>query len=389
MPAPTFLERVLGFQQNLRAAGLPADPAGAIALCTALGHIDLGQAADFHAAARSLLVHRREHLARFDELFREYWYGRRRPLTTAPGEHRTETGGRAPAPRAQAVDRASTGEERSRAGYSPDEVLATKDLAALTEEEIERARELLRAFVEAFVTLRGRRRVPGRHSDMLDFRRMLRRAAAHGGAMPEFRYRRRKLRKTRLLLLCDVSGSMSRYSRFLLEFIYALGRELPQTEAAVFATRMSVITDLLQARSVAHSMREITARAGDWGGGTDIGGCLRDFNDRYARELLRSDSTVVLLSDGWDRGDADLMRAEIARLRRRAARLVWLNPLLGNPNYEPVTRGMRTALPYLDHFLPAHNLQSLARLARVLQADMNDLIPSSAIFSRFLFPASD
>jgi uncharacterized protein with von Willebrand factor type A (vWA) domain len=160
---------------------------------------------------------------------------------------------------------------------------------------------------------------------------------------------------------------MSRYSRFLLEFIYALRRELPDTEVAVFATRMSVITDLLRAGSVARSLREVAARAGDWGGGTDIGGCLRDFNDRYARQLLRSDSTVVLLSDGWDRGDAGLMTAEIARLRRRAARLIWLNPLLGNPNYEPITRGMRTALPYLDHFLPAHNLQSLARLARMIQ----------------------
>lgn len=370
MPAPTFLDRILGFQETMRAAGLPADPAGAIALCTALSHIDVGQPRDFHAAARALLVHRREHLARFDELFREYWYQQRRPLTPGPGEHRTEVSGRAPTPALQrrSADAAGAGEEKSLAGYSPDEVIAVKDLAALTDEEIERARELLRDFILAFATLRARRRIPGPHSDMLDFRRMLRQTAAHGGTMPEIFYRHRKLRRSRLLLLCDVSGSMSRYSRFLLEFIYALRRELPDTEVAVFATRMSVITDLLQARSVASSLREVAARAGDWGGGTDIGGCLRDFNDRYARELLRSDSTVVLLSDGWDRGDAGLMSAEIARLRRRAARLIWLNPLLGNANYEPITRGMRTALPYLDHFLPAHNLQSLARLARVLQA---------------------
>ena len=129
---------------------------------------------------------------------------------------------------------------------------------------------------------------------------------------------------------------------------------------------MTIITDLLRSGAVARSLREVAQRAGDWGGGTDIGGCLRDFNDRYARELLRSSSTVVLLSDGWDRGDAALMSVEIARLRRRAHRLIWLNPLLGNPGYEPLTRGMRTALPHLDHFLPAHNLESLTRLARVL-----------------------
>jgi hypothetical protein len=176
--------------------------------------------------------------------------------------------------------------------------------------------------------------------------------------------------RARLLLLCDVSGSMERYSQFLLEFIYALRRELPDTEVAVFATRMTVITDLLQTSAVARSLREVATRAGDWGGGTDIGGCLRDFNDRYARDLVQYRTTVVLLSDGWDRGDAALMSAEIARLRRRAHRLVWLNPLLGNPDYEPLTRGMRTALPYLDHFLPAHSLESLVRLARVLQADI-------------------
>lgn len=353
----------------MRTAGLPADPAGAVALCTAVSHIDIGQPRDFHATARALLVHRREHLDRFDEVFREYWYRQRRPLTEGPGEHQTEVSGHAPTlmPQRRSADDAMAGEEKSLTGYSPDEVIAVKDLATLTEEEIDRARAMLRDLIKAFATLRARRRMPGPRSELLDFRRMLRRAAAQGGEIPEIRYRRRKLRRTRLLLLCDVSGSMSRYARFLLEFIYALRRELPDTEVAVFATRMSVITDLLQARSVANSLREIATRAGDWGGGTNIGGCLRDFNDRFARELLRSDSMVILLSDGWDCGDAGLMAAEIARLRHRASQIIWLNPLLGNPRYEPLTRGMRTALPYLDHFLPAHNLQSLLRLARTLQ----------------------
>jgi uncharacterized protein with von Willebrand factor type A (vWA) domain len=369
-PQPTFLARILGFLGELRAAGLPADPAGAITLCEALGHIDLGRPADFHAAARALLVHRREHLAPFDEVFREYWYRQRRPASRAPGEHHTEIGGRTPvtSPRATAGEVESGGEERSTAGYSPDEVIARRDLATLTEAEIERARALLRELIRAFATLRARRALLNPRGAVPDFRRMLREMAARGGEPPELSWRRRRKLRARLLLLCDVSGSMERYSRFLLEFIYALRRELPDTEVAVFATRMTVITDLLQTGAVARSLREVAARAGDWGGGTDIGGCLRDFNDRYARELVRYRTTVVLLSDGWDRGDAALMAAEIARLRRRAHRLVWLNPLLGNPDYEPLTRGMRTALPHLDHFLPAHNIESLVRLARVLQS---------------------
>jgi len=368
---PTLLARILGFLGELRSAGLPADPSGAIALCEALEHIDLAAPNDFHATARALLVHRREHQARFDELFRTYWYGQRRPLARAPGEHHTEISGRAPvpAPRTAPRDESSAGEDRSTTGYSPDEVIARRDLATLTEEEIQRARELLQEFIRSFATLRTRRCVRAARGPVPDFRRMLRSTAARGGESLEFFWRRRERHRARLLLLCDVSGSMERYSRFLLEFVYALRRELPETEVAVFATRMTVITDLLRRGAVARSLREVAARAGDWGGGTDIGGCLRDFNDRYARELLRSSSTVVLLSDGWDRGDAALMAAEIARLRRRARRLIWLNPLLGNPGYEPLTRGMRTALPHLDHFLPAHSLQSLLRLSQVLAAD--------------------
>lgn len=368
---PTLLARILGFLGELRRAGLPADPSGAIALCEALGHIDLGIPGDFHAAARTLLVHRHEHLVRFDELFRAYWYGQHRPLARAPGEHHTEISGRAPVPTPHTAprDESEAGRDRSTAGYSPDEVITRKDLATLSEDEIQRARELLQEFIRSFATLRTHRRVPAGRGPLPDFRRMLRSTAARGGESPEFFWKRRERHRARLLLLCDISGSMERYSRFLLEFVYALRRELPETEVAVFATRMTVITDLLRRGAVSRSLREIAARADDWGGGTDIGGCLRDFNDRYAHALVRSSSTVVLLSDGWDRGDAVVMAAEMTRLRRRARRLVWLNPLLGNPGYEPLTRGMRTALPHLDHFLPAHSLESLLRLAGVLAAD--------------------
>ncbi len=314
-------------------------------------------------------MHRREDLAGFDEVFREFWYGQKRPKTEHEGKDETEIQGPEPQPAPEERPGPEEGhdEDDRQASYSADEVIANRDLAILTDDEIERARQLIRQFVSAFATLRARRRQISRRGQVLDFRRMLRRAATQGTDLTEIYYRRRKIRKIRLMLLCDVSGSMERYSRFLLEFIYALRRELPDTEVAVFATRMTVITDLLSTRSVATSLREVAERAGDWGGGTDIGGCLRDFNDRYAREMLTSNTVVVLLSDGWDRGDARMMSEEIANLRRRAHKIVWLNPLLGNVEYEPLTRGMRTALPHLDYFLPAHNLQSLAKLARTLQ----------------------
>lgn len=154
---PTFLAHILGFLGSLRAASLPADPAGAIALCEALGHIDLADARDFHSAARALLVHRHEHLAPFDEVFREYWYRQRRPGTLAPGEHHAEVSGRRspPVPSAAPGEETGGGGERSPAGYSAAEVLARKDLATLTDADLERARAMLREFVRLFATLRA------------------------------------------------------------------------------------------------------------------------------------------------------------------------------------------------------------------------------------------
>jgi len=364
----SLLPHVLGFVHALRRAGVATDPAGVIELCRGLTRIDLGAVADVHAAARATLVHRREDIARFDEVFREYWYRQRRPRQRIDDD--SEVSGAEPhaGPTLE-----SRGDERGEGedlpgGYSPDERIAARDIATLSDADIERARQLLKDFISAFASLRTRRHTRSRRGRLLDFRRMMRRTSTQGADSVELVYRRRKIRKLRLMLLCDVSGSMERYARFLLEFIFALRRELPKTEVAVFSTRLTVITDLLQSGTVAESLRQVAQRAGDWGGGTDIGGCLRSFNERYARQLLHSDSVVVILSDGWDRGDARLMSDEFERLRRRAYRIVWLNPLLGNPEYAPLTRGMRTALPHLDYFLPAHNLESFTGLARTLQA---------------------
>ena len=366
----SLLSHVLGFAGALRSAGIATDPAGVIDLCRGLTRIDMGASRDVHAAARATLVHRRQDFPLFDEVFREYWYRQRRPRPRRRTEGDSDVSGPEPQS-APTVE--SRGDERGEAkdpsgGYSPDEMIAVRDFTTLSDEEIERARHLLKDFVAAFATLRSRRHTQSRRGRLLDFRRMMRQTATQGPDSVDLVYRRRKIRKLRLMLLCDVSGSMECYARFLLEFIFALRRELPKTEAAVFSTRLTVITDLLQTGTVTDSLRRVARRAGDWGGGTDIGGCLRDFNDLYARRLLHSDSVVVILSDGWDRGDARLMSDEFEHLRRCAHRIVWLNPLLGNPKYEPLTRGMRTALPHLDYFLPAHNLESFSRLARTIQA---------------------
>ncbi len=253
-------------------------------------------------------------------------------------------------------------------GYSADEILMQKNLGQMSDEEIERARRILSELVSILATVKSRRFAPAAKGTNLDLRRMLRQNVIYGRDGVNLTYRRRKIKKLKLMLLCDVSGSMERYSNFLIQFIYALRRELPEVDVGVFATRMTVITDLLEARDVHESLRQVSRSVQDWGGGTDIGGCLREFNDHFAREMLRTKTVMVILSDGWDRGDACLMRDELEHMHRRVHKLIWLNPLLGTSGYEPLCRGIRTAMPFLDYFLPAHNLASLALLAKTLRS---------------------
>lgn len=367
-----MLAHVVHFAHALRAAGIPVNPADLIDLCRCFGHVNIADRRDVHAAARATLVHRYQDLERFDQVFQRFWTAavERLPAPPSPqdGDGNNGAGERSRHASASDDDSAqhSGTQEAGSDGYSAREILMERDLGAFTEGEIEQARRLLAELVDALASERGRRYAPDSRGTLPDFRRMLRRHALHGPDCVQLLFRRKKVKKPRLMLFCDVSGSMERYSRFLIEFVYALRRVLPDVEVGVFATRMTVITQMLANRRVEQSLAQVAQGVRDWGGGTDIGGCLHELNDRFAHTMLRSKTVVVILSDGWDRGDPCRMRDEIKRLRQRAHRLVWLNPLLGADGYQPLCRGIGTVLPYIDHFLPAHNLASLANVARML-----------------------
>lgn len=258
--------------------------------------------------------------------------------------------------------------ESEEVGYSADEALMQKDLAAMSDREIEQARKVIHEIVNIIANRRSRRRVPEKGGRELDFRRTWRRNALLGQDAVELSMKRRRIKKTKLMLLCDVSGSMDCYSKFLIRFIYALKREIRDVEVGVFSTRMTAISRLLKTKGIEESLLEVAEKVHDWAGGTDIGGCLREFNDQFARDMLHSRSVMIIVSDGWDRGEPELMRQEMARLRKRVHKLLWLNPLLGTPGYQPLCLGMKTALPYLDYFLPAHNVESLIELAKTLRS---------------------
>lgn len=369
------LEHVVGFARALHEADLAVNPGNLLDLCQCFRHIAITCRDDFYAAARATLVSRREDIERFDSVFARYWEAPDRLVVKKrePGENEasereeSRSGARLQLP----VD-GDGGDNESgkplRLAYSHEETLAQRDLETLTDADVERAQRLIRDIVSALANKRGRRREKRRRGQP-DLRRLLRTRGFHTaeGVCP-LPWRARRVDKTRLVLLCDVSGSMQRYSRFLIEFMFALRRELADLQVAVFSTRLTVITDLLHAKGVAASLREVAHQVHDWAGGTDIGGSLKEFNERHAPRLLGGRTAVIFLSDGWDRGDAATMREQMAALSRRAYKLLWLNPLLGTAGYQPLTQGMQCALPYLDYFLPAHNLASLAETARCLRA---------------------
>jgi uncharacterized protein with von Willebrand factor type A (vWA) domain len=376
-----LLHNLILFGRLLRGLGLDVNPGRMMDLVQALGWIEIGRKPDFYHATRSLLVHRREDIPLFDQAFEMFWRKpsegwttldlsllapppkRRGPIFTTPPLRKPP-----PSP--------DNGKDRPAADkppivqvtltYSAREVLRHKDFTELTGEEIEAIKRLMAELVWQLGQRLTRRRQPGR-GDLLDMRRTLRSSLRHGGEVLEWAEREPKLKPRPLVILADISGSMERYTRLLLHFIYGLAEGLDQqVEAFVFSTRLTRVTRQLRGRDVERALRQVSEVVVDWSGGTRIGEAIKSFNFDWGRRVLGRGAVVLLISDGWDRGDVDLLKREMARLQRSCYRLIWLNPLLGSPEYEPLTRGMQAALPYVDDFLPVHNLASLEDLAKRL-----------------------
>jgi uncharacterized protein with von Willebrand factor type A (vWA) domain len=213
--------------------------------------------------------------------------------------------------------------------------------------------------------LQRRRRI-GTSRGQVDLRRTIRRSISRGGEPMNLRYRVRKLRPHRLVTLLDISGSMSPYSSFLVKFLYALQKHFQRADTFLFSTNLVEITSLFRAQRLQEALQALSQQPAGWSGGTNIGASLREFNQFHGRKLRSSDTSFLILSDGWDTGEPSALAAELGAVKRRVRRLIWLNPLLGLKNYQPITGGMSAALPYIDVFAPAHNLESLLALERHL-----------------------
>jgi hypothetical protein len=364
-----FADNVLLFGRVLRAAGLDVHHGRLLDALRALEWVDIGSRTDVAATLRSLLVHGRDDLARFDRAFELFFQAHRPP---APGLPLFSLGER---PRVVAkpatgaavrvefddLQPGSAAPTRAVGAWSAASVSRTRDFGEFTDAELERARLLLEQLPWT-LNLRRTRRWRRASSGASDLRPLLRRNLMRGGELLELPRRQRRETARPIVLLGDVSGSMERYSRILLHFVYGLAHSDARVETFLFATRLTRVTRHLAGRGT-QAFTRLARELQDWGGGTRIGESLRTFNIRWARRVMRNGPIVLIVSDGWDRGDPALLGRELARVRRTCRRLIWLNPLLGSATYEPLTRGMQAALRHVDDFLPAHNLASLEQLA--------------------------
>jgi len=369
---------VLRFGQMLRASGLGVTVSEVMDAVRALEAVDLMDRGEVYLALRAVLVVRMEEMPAFERCFEAFWkfhadeaQGLEGLVAAAPApaaEDESLPGSVSAAQEKQArvalegweESDADEGEPLEVPGVSDREVLVEQDFSSFAAEDLDEVARLTVELARRLARRVSRRRRPTRRNGVLDFRRSMR-ANMMKGEIIELRRRERRRRKVRLVLLCDVSGSMDLYSRFLLQFLYALQNVFGRVETFTFATRLTRVTELLKGRSYRAALRRL-ADVRDFSGGTRIGDSIAEFN-RSWRHLVDRHTIVIVLSDCWDTGEPDVLANEMLALKRLAGRLIWLNPLLGNPSYEPLTRGMAAALPLVDHFAAAHNLASLRDLA--------------------------
>jgi uncharacterized protein with von Willebrand factor type A (vWA) domain len=377
----TFADNITHFVRLLRDAGLPLGPERTLAALEAVETVGLQHRDDFRAALAAVLLSRQEHQPIFDHAFELFWrnprvqekqmaallpkvYGRLEDKTTRPGRLAQPASGRMHAPelddtRETQLDAAFT--------FSAREMLRHRDFDSMTVAELADVRAMLadlRLPLPERPTRRTRPASRGRH---VDPRATMRMAVGRKGALVPLARRERVSRSPSLVVLCDISGSMDRYSRMLMHFVHAITNDRDRVHAFVFGTRLTNVTRQLRHRDVDVALARAGALASDWAGGTRIGACLREFNRRWSRRVLGHDAIVLLITDGLDADAAEGVAVEMERLGKSCRRVLWLNPLLRYAGFEPRAAGIRAMLPYVDDFLPVHNLESLTQLAAVLE----------------------
>ncbi len=379
LPGGALAANVMFFARVLRDAGLPIGTATLLDALRALAVIDITKRDDFRATLRAVFVHRQDHIDLFEEAFRLFFrdpFGADQALSmllphappdeSAPAVTRRVADALRPGPSAQPTEESEELVQIEAAlDFSDRESLRTKDFDAMTADELRRAREAvarMRFFVEPVPTRRMQPSLRG----AVDLRATLRAALRGGGRDIPLRFRRRRERPPPVCVLCDISGSMGRYTEMLLRFLHVLVNQRERVSAFLFGTRLTNVTRALRHRDIDVALKRCGLEVTDWAGGTRIGAALDEFNRRWSRRVLAQGAIVLLITDGLDRESAQGLPEAAERLHKSCRRLVWLNPLLRYDGFEPRAQGIRALLPHVDDFRPIHNLESLDQLATAL-----------------------
>jgi uncharacterized protein with von Willebrand factor type A (vWA) domain len=363
--------RLAQFAAALRARGVRVGLGDELDGAAALALVDLLDRAEVHRALRIALKIPRDAWALFDALFQAIWDGappRDPPRLDLPRDHRGPAQWRWDGARVRLAladeDEALDGDTP---GYSDEPMLRRKPFDRCSAAEIATLERMLRRVAPRLAARRTRRLVPVRTRGHVDLRRSLRHALRSEGDLVRLARRDRPIETPSLVVLYDTSGSMDAHTRLLLALGFALRRAIRKVELFAFNTALVPVTRLVEPAEVDRTLARLAASVPDWSGGTRIGACLEAFNAQHLDRMASRRTTVVILSDGLDHGDAAALGRAMRALRERVGRVVWLNPLAGDPRYRPETDGMRAALPYVDHFGPAHNLEALEALLRLVR----------------------
>ncbi len=361
---------IIQFCRFLRQKGFTVGVYDEAVTLKALQFIDYSHPSLFRHALKATLCSNKIQAEEFDEIFDQYWKQLGKAVDARTKE---DTSKKKPVSQQSNLKSLKTwlhgnrsNETEETATYSIQESLSRKDFSSIPEEDVDELMQIVRAVAKRLAAKKSRRYKPSQHKDKPDLRQTLRKNLRRGGELLEIAYRRHQRSRLKILLLCDVSKSMELYTVFLVQFMYAFQQVYRRMETFVFGTSLKRVTPVLKEQNFRTTLQLLTEENSDWAGGTRIGECLDNFVQNYSKKLLDSKTIVIIVSDGWDKGDMDLLQKSMEYIQANSKKIIWLNPLAGFASYRPDVAGMQTAMPYIDVLAPVHNAESLRQLGKWL-----------------------
>jgi len=359
----------------LRKKGFPLGATEEADALTAISQLPIHQESYFKQALKAILTKNRFQFEKFDKYYSEFWQQLSKAVDSKTKEKNIQSNEASEAQKQQArfeslkdwLNLNPSEEQKSIATFSDLEVLTKKDFADLSEDEMRLMMRLLKRLAKKIAHRKSRLRKSSKSLKKLDLKRTIRLNLRKGGDIQQLVFSEKKDKKLKLVLLCDVSKSMELYSRFFVHLIYAFQNAYDRIETFVFSTALHRVSDILDNQEFGKAFDTISDRVPHWSGGTTIGSCLQDFEREYGHGMLDKKTIVLILSDGWDTGDPDTIKSAMKSIYKKSRRVIWLNPLAGNPNFSPDAMGMKSALPYVDVLASAHNLESLKAALHTVQ----------------------